>query len=250
MKKEFAVKKIIILIHILLVSALTYATELPTVVLVHGAFEDGSSWNKVTSQLIKKGYKVIAIQNNLKNLKEDVDNTQKVIAKEKQVVLVGHSYGGAVITQAAYGKSNVRSLVYITAFAPDETEQLGQLINKFEPAPINEALQPDDTGSVYIKNEKYKEILINEASSHDALVIAASQRPISGSIFAEPMGKPAWLQIKSWYLLTQKDKALLPKVQKFMAERAKSKIITVDSGHGPHVTHANQVTKTIIEAAQ
>ncbi len=243
-------KKIIILIHILLTSALTYATELPTVVLVHGAFEDGSSWNKVTSQLIKKGYKVIALQNNLVSLKEDVDNTQKVIAKEKQVVLVGHSYGGAVITQAAFGKSNVKSLVYIAAFAPDETEQLGQLINKFELAPINEALQPDETGSIYIKNEKYREILINEASNHKALVLAASQRPISGSIFAEPMGKPAWSQIKSWYLLTQKDKALLPEVQKFMAERAKSKIMTVDSSHSPHVTHTNKVTKTIIEAAQ
>jgi pimeloyl-ACP methyl ester carboxylesterase len=244
------VKKIIILIHILLMSASTYATELPTVVLVHGAFEDGSSWGKVTSQLIKRGYKVIALQNNLKSLKEDVENTQKAIAKEKQVVLVGHSYGGAVITQAAFGKSNVKSLVYIAAFAPDETEQLGQLINKFEPAAINEALQPDETGSVYIKNEKYKEILIHEVSNHEALVIAASQRPISGAIFTEPMGKPAWSQIKSWYLLTQKDKALLPKVQKFMAERAKSKISAVDSGHGPHVTHANKVTKTIIEAAQ
>ena len=243
-------KKIIILIHILLMSALAYATERPTVVLVHGAFEDGSSWNKVASQLIKKGYKVVSVQNDLKSLKEDVENTQKQIAKEKQVVLVGHSYGGAVITQAALGKANVKSLVYIAAFAPDESEQLGQLINKFGPSPINEALQPDEAGSVYIKNEKYKEILVSEVSNHEALVIAASQRPISGSIFAEPMGKPAWSQVKSWYLLTQKDKALLPSVQKFMAERAKSKIITVESSHGPHLTHFNKVTKTIIEAAQ
>lgn len=230
-------------------TASAYATDLPTVVLVHGAFEDGSSWSKVTAQLIKKGYKVIALQNNLKNLQEDVENTRKSISKEKEVVLVGHSYGGAVITQAAFDKSNVKSLVYIAAFAPDETEQLGQLINKFEPSPINDALLPDETGYLYIKNDKYKEVLINEVSSHDALVIAAAQRPISGVIFSEQMGKPAWSQIKSWYLLTQKDKALLPKVQKFMAERAKSKIVTVESGHGPHVTHPNKVTKTIIEAA-
>src|SRR5215470_10499118 len=154
----------------------------PTIVLVHGAFADGSGWQRVIPILERDGYPVIAVQMPLASLSGDVETTKRVIdAQNGPVVVVGHSYGGAVITGASAGNPNVKALVYLAAFAPEANEALGEPGKKFAQPPLNSALVPDSAGFLYIDRAKFHDAFCKELPEAEASIMAATQKPLAGS---------------------------------------------------------------------
>jgi pimeloyl-ACP methyl ester carboxylesterase len=221
----------------------------PAIVLVHGAFADGSGWNHVIPLLEKEGYTVTAVQNPLTSLADDVAMTRRVIDAQKgPVVLVGHSYGGAVITVAATGSPNVKALVYVAAFAPDSGDSLGGLLKSMAPSDIGPALAPDAGGFVYIDRSKFHDVFAQDVKPAEARLMAATQKPIFGPIFETPISDAAWKTVPSWYLVATEDRAINPHLQRFMAKRIKATTSEVKASHVPFITRPKAVAK-IIEAA-
>lgn len=221
-----------------------------TVILVHGAFADGGSWDSVISTLEKDGYNVIAVQNPLTSFPDDVATTRRVLdAQQGSVVLVGHSYGGAVITKAAAGASNVRALVYIAAFGPDEGENLQLLLEKY-PSKIGGALVPDAAGFLYIDRAKFAEVFAADVSEDDLSVMSASQKPVHSQIFGQIYEAPAWKDIPSWYLVATEDQAINPLLQRVFAERMNATVDEVKSSHVPFKSNPSAVVATIKKAAE
>jgi pimeloyl-ACP methyl ester carboxylesterase len=224
----------------------------PTVVLVHGGFADATGWSKVILRLEKAGYPTIAVQNPLSTLPEDIATTRRVIDSIKgPVVLVGHSYGGAVITGAGVGSPNVKSLVYISAFAPDAGEKVVELHGKFGPAPLGGALVLDSAGYFTIDRSKFHQVFAADVTDEEALVMAAAQKPFAGAAFAGSLENPAWKTIPSWYLVSTEDGAIPVELQRFMAKRIGARsIVEVKSSHVPYVSQPDAVVKLIEAAAQ
>ena len=221
----------------------------PTIVLVHGAFADGSSWSKVIPILQKDGYTVIAVQNPLTSLAADVETTKRVVDGQKgPVVLVGHSYGGAVITQAAAGSANVKALVYLAAFAPEAGEPIGAFGEKY-PTQLGAALKPDAAGFLYIDAEKFHEVFAADVPVADTKVAAATQKPIIGSVFGSSPDQAAWKTIPSWYLVSQEDKAISPDLERFYAKRMNARTTEVKSSHVAFLSHPDVVVRVIEQAA-
>lgn len=221
-----------------------------TVILVHGAFADGSGWGSVIPFLENAGYDVIAVQNSLTSFADDVATTRRVIdAQQGSVVLVGHSYGGAVITKAAVGASNVRALVYIAAFAPDAGENLQALLEKY-PSRIGGALVPDAAGFLYIDRSKFKEVFAADVSERELSVLAAAQKPINSQTFGQVYETPAWKEIVSWYLIATGDQAINPSLQRVFAERMKATIREVNTSHVPFVSNPAAVADIVKDAAE
>ena len=221
----------------------------PTIVLVHGAFADGSSWSKVIPILQHDGYTVIAVQNPLTSLDADVETTKRALAMQTgPVVLVGHSYGGAVITQAAAGNANVKALVYVAAFAPEVGEPIGAFGQQY-PAPLGAALKQDPSGFLYIDPVKFHEVFAADLPVAETNVAAAVQKPIIGSVFGASVTEAAWKTIPSWYLVSQDDKAINPDLERFYAKRMKAKTTEVKASHVAFLSHPAVVAKVIEEAA-
>jgi len=221
------------------------------IVLVHGAFGDGSHWKHVIPVLVAKGYNVRAVQLPLTSLPDDVQRASDMVAAlDGPTLLVGHSYGGMVITGAG-NLPNVVGLVYIAAFAPDEGEAAGGLLGLRE-APIGIAsVKPDAQGFLYVDYDKYHEVFCQGVSDEDALVMALSQKPISGAAFGGASGKPAWKQKPSWYQISADDKMIQPETEAWFAERMQAKkTITLDAGHASLASNGSQVAAFILEAAQ
>lgn len=221
----------------------------PTVILVHGAFADGSGWGNVIPLLENAGYDVIAVQNPLTSFGDDVATTRRVIdAQQGPVVLVGHSYGGAVITKAAVGASNVKALVYVAAFAPDSGENLQSLLERY-PSKIGAALIPDAAGFLYIDRSKFKEVFAADVSERDLSVLAAAQKPINSQTFGQIYEMPAWKEIPSWYLIATNDQAINPALQRVFAERISATTREVGASHVPFVSNPTAVVEIIKNAA-
>ncbi len=221
-----------------------------TIVLVHGAFADGSSWRHVIPLLEQDGYGVIAVQNPLTSFADDVATTKRVIDAQKgPVVAVGHSYGGAVITSAAAGNPHVKALVYVAAFAPDAGEKIKELLAKYGPTPLDAALVPDAAGFLYIDRAKFREVVAKDVSLAEARVMAATQKPIAGAAFGGSVDTPAWKTIPSWYLVAQEDQAIKPELQRFMAKRIGAHMTEIKSSHAPFTSRPKEVAKLIKEAA-
>jgi pimeloyl-ACP methyl ester carboxylesterase len=221
-----------------------------TVILVHGAFADGSSWGDVIPLLEKAGYEVLAVQNPLTSFDDDVKTTRRLIdAQSRPVVLVGHSYGGAVITKAAVGASNVAALVYVAAFAPDAKENLQLLLEKY-PSKIGAALVPDAAGFLYIDRSKFKEVFAADVPDDKRSIMNASQKPIHSSTFGTAFETPAWKDIPSWYLRATNDQAINPALQRLFAERMKATIREVNTSHVPFASNPSAVAAIIEEAAE
>ena len=221
-----------------------------TVILVHGAFADGSSWGNVIPLLEKDGYDVVAVQNPLTSFAEDVATTRRVIrAQLGSVVLVGHSYGGAVITSAAVGARNVRALVYVAAFAPESGEHLQALLEKY-PSKIGAALVPDAAGFLYIDRAKFKEVFAADVADRERSVMAATQKPIKGEIFGHVFEKPAWKEVPSWYLVASEDQAINPDLERMFAQRMGATTHEVNTSHVPFVSNPAVVVGIIEEAAR
>src|SRR5688572_28434396 len=224
----------------------------PTIVLVHGAFADGSSWKDVVPLLQRDGYKVIAVQNSLAMLAEDVATTKRVIDAEtsqgRTVVAVGHSYGGAVISGAAAGNPSVRALVFIAAFAPDAGEPIGAFNERY-PSDLAASLIADAAGFLYIDIAKYHHVFAGDLSVQQTRVMAVSQKPVHGSILGQSIPAAAWRTIPSWYLVAQDDRAISPELERFYAKRMNAKTSEIKSSHLPFISQPQKVALLIREAA-
>ncbi len=228
---------------------LTADTTKPTIILVHGAFADGSSWAKVIPILEADGYSVTAVQIPLTSMDDDVATTKRVIAAQKgPVVVVGHSYGGAVMTGAAAGEANVKALVYIAAFAPDAGEVLGAPSEKFPTPPLNSALIPDSAGFLYIDRAKFHDDFCKDVPAADARIMAAVQKPLNSSVFKATVSGAAWKNIPSWYIVSTEDQAINPDLERFYAKRMGATTTELKSSHVSFLSHTNEVVK-VIEAA-
>ena len=230
--------------------AASAAPAMPTIVLVHGAFADGSSWSKVIPILQRDGYTVIAVQNPLTSLAADVETTKRVIdAQTGSVVLVGHSYGGAVITEAAAGSSNVKALVYIAAFAPEVDEPIGAFGERY-PTQLGTGFRPDKAGFLYIDPARFHELFAADVPVAETRVAAATQKPIIGSVFGASVEHASWKTIPSWYLVSQDDKAINPELERFYAKRMGAKTTEIKSSHVPFLSHPAVVARLIEQAAK
>jgi pimeloyl-ACP methyl ester carboxylesterase len=222
----------------------------PAIVLVHGAFADGSGWRNVIPLLERDGFEVTAVQNHLVSLTDDVATTRRAIdAQRRPTVVVGHSYGGAVITNAASGAANVKALVYVAAFAPDAGEPVGQLLARFGPSAIVGAFTPDAAGFVSLDRTKFRAVFAADVAEAETRIMAATQKPIAGACFEQPTGTPAWKSIPSWYLLAREDQAIKPELQKFMSQRMGARTTEVASSHVPFISHPDVVAELIQQAA-
>jgi pimeloyl-ACP methyl ester carboxylesterase len=221
------------------------------VVLVHGAWADGSCWSKVLLQLRDNGIKADAAQIPLTSLQEDIVVVRRLLAMHAEpTILVGHSYGGAVITGAATGLPQVKGLVYITAFGPDEGESLESLAKSGPPSPGTAAITPDDSGFLWIDRGKFREAFAADATTDEAYIMAAVQRPLSVASFAGKQGTPAWRTLPSHYLVCTDDKMIPPDAQRFMAKRMGAVVKTAPSSHAAFMAHSKQVTDIILLATQ
>lgn len=226
------------------------STAKPTIVLVHGAFADATGWQYVIPILERHGYTVVAVQNSLASLAGDVVTTKRVIdAQQAAVVAVGHSYGGAVITGAAAGNANVKALVYIAAFAPEAGEPIGAFGEKY-PSELGAALRPDSAGFVYIDRALFRDLFARDVSVTQASVMAATQKPIIGNVFASSVEHPAWKTIPSWYLVAQDDRAINPELERFYAKRMGAKTTEIKASHVPFISQPDRVAAVIEEAAR
>lgn len=228
----------------------------PTVVLVHGAFAESSSWNGVIEHLQKNGYDVIAAANPLNGVASDAISVSALIRSiEQPVVLVGHSYGGPVITEAANGIPNVQALVYVAAFAPDIGESSQTLSTQFPGSTLGAALvsipRPDGSQDLYIRPNKFHEQFAADISGELAGLMAATQRPVSAAALAEPSRTASWKTIPSYSIYGSADRNIPPEVMKFMAERAHSvKTVVIEgASHAIMVAHPAEVASLIEEAA-
>jgi pimeloyl-ACP methyl ester carboxylesterase len=226
-----------------------YSAVKTTIVLVHGAFADASGWQAVIAILQHDGYRVVAVQNSLASLEGDVETTKRLIdAQAGPVVVVGHSYGGAVISGAAAGNVNVKALVYIAAFAPEVGEPIDKFLEKY-PSDLGAALVPDTAGFLYVIPDKFHDVIAGDIPKGQAEVAAATQKPIAGTIFKQFLPAAAWKQIPSWYMVAQQDHALNPDLERFYAKRINARTTEIKSSHAVFVSHPQEVAKLIIEAA-
>jgi pimeloyl-ACP methyl ester carboxylesterase len=229
----------------------------PTVVLVHGAFADSSSWNGVTRILQKDGYTVVATANPLRSVSGDASYVSDVVGSiEGPVVLVGHSYGGQVITNAARGHDNVKSLVYVAAFAPEVGEAAADLAGKFPGGTLGEALAApvtlaDGGVDLSIDQSKFHHQFAHDVSAEDAALMAAGQRPITELALTEKSKEPAWKAFPSYFIYGDGDRNIPAKALGFMADRAGSKRTVVIEGasHVVMVSQPQAVADLIEEAA-
>ena len=225
------------------------ASGKPTIVLVHGAFADALGWQKLIPILQRDGYTVLAVENPLSSLPNDIETTRRFVdAVKGPVVLVGHSYGGGVITGAASGSSNVKALVYLAAFAPEDNEAIGALGEKY-PVDLNAALQPDAAGYLYVDRTRFRSLFCADLPEGDARVAAATQKPVHNSVFGASVPKAAWKTIPSWYLVSQEDHAINPDLERFYAKRMNAKTSEVKASHVAFISQPDVVAKLIEQAA-
>jgi len=221
------------------------------VLLVHGAWVDGSLWNRVIPILQQQGHNVVAVQLPLTSLAEDVAWTRHVLAERLQgpTVLAGQSYGGAVISGAATGVDNVISLVFVAAFTPDEGETLVQLNGGFPPPPSLAHVQPDSLGFLWFDPAAFPDNFAQDIPVREARVLATAQKPISARSSTDPAGRPAWRTLPSWYLVSTQDRMINPDLERFMANRIGATTVEVRSSHASPASHPDRVAGLILAAA-
>jgi pimeloyl-ACP methyl ester carboxylesterase len=222
----------------------------PTIVLVHGAFADASSWGKVIGLLEPDGYTVVAVQNAMTSFDGDVATTERALeAQTRPVVLVAHSYGGMVTSVAARGNAKVKALVYVAAFGLDEGESVNSAGAKFSAPPLSTAIKQDASGFLSVDPAKF-EIFASDVPTAERNVLAATQRPILGSIFDVRVSAPAWKTIPTFFLVAAHDQAINPDFERFMAKRMGATTEEVQSSHLAMISHPDAVAAIIRRAAE
>jgi pimeloyl-ACP methyl ester carboxylesterase len=224
----------------------TNATNM-NIVLVHGTYVDGSSWSKVIPILQNAGHKVIAVQLPLHSLADDIATVKRAIdLVGGPVILVGHSYGGFVITNAAYNNPNVKGLVYIAAFAPNAGQSLSNFVDVTKlPKGF---LVFDSGGFIYLNPEMFPQAFAQDIDVAQAKVMAAAQKPYNQSILAEKSGPPAWKQLPSWYQISENDHAIPPDAERMFAKQINATTISLRSSHASPLSHPNEVAQLILNA--
>ncbi|WP_369053880.1 alpha/beta fold hydrolase [Kineococcus terrestris] len=230
-------------------------TGKPTVVLVHGAFADSSSWNGVIAPLRRDGYRVVAAANPLRGLRADAEHLRSVLdSVEGPVVLAGHSYGGTVMSEAADGHPRVRALVFVASFLLQVGESTGELAAKFPGAQLGAALDavplPGGGTDLWIRQEQFREVFAADVPEDVAALMAVAQRPVTADALADPATRAAWREIPSWTLITLQDLAIPADSMRFMAQRAGSHAVEVDASHAVTVSRPDVVADLIDRAAR
>jgi pimeloyl-ACP methyl ester carboxylesterase len=223
------------------------ATDEVSVVLVHGAWADGSSWAGVIAALRDESVKVSAAPLPLTSLADDVAALDRSLDRTKgPIVLVGHAYAGAVIALAR--PERVKALIYVTALAPDEGEKVSDVFYRLEPHPKAPKLAPDGNGLIWLPDEAFAAAFAQNASEDQRAVLAAVQRPISVNCIAVPVGRPLWKDVPVWFLVAEADRMIVATTQRFMAERMRAKIKAHAVDHTPSVTAPMVVVDIIRDA--
>jgi pimeloyl-ACP methyl ester carboxylesterase len=228
----------------------------PTVVLVHGAWADGSTWSEVTKKLQQDGYTVDAVPNPLRGVASDSAYVASYLKLVKgPIVLVGHSYGGFVISNAALGNANVKALVYIDAYIPAKGDSLLSLTGYAPGSQISDAAlvgvgSAGDVTDTYVKPDVFPGAFANELSAKEGAVLASTQRPLAFSALGEPSGEPAWTKIPSWDLIGTVDHVIPAATQAYMAERAGAHVTTIKAQHLSMISHPGTVEDVIVCAAR
>jgi pimeloyl-ACP methyl ester carboxylesterase len=224
------------------------------IVLVHGSWSDGSVWSKVIPILTDAGYRVIAAQLPLHSLENDIDTVKRAVERiGGPAILVGHSYGGEVITNAGYNNPNVAGLVYIAALAPDMGET-GTTFFETIPAEFSktyfENIANDSAGFLYFNPNAFHESFAQDIDPAEANLLAIVQKPFNQSIIEEASGPPAWKQLPTWYQISENDHLLPPDMQRISAERMNASILSLDSSHMSPVSHPQEIADLIINATK
>jgi pimeloyl-ACP methyl ester carboxylesterase len=218
-----------------------------SVVLVHGAWADGSSWAKVIAPLAADGVRVVAAPLPLTSFHDDVAALDRALERVAgPIVLVGHAYAGAVI--AATRDEKVKSLVYVAALAPDEGETVAQVFYRADPHPQAPKLAPDDHGLIYLPEDAFGTAFAQNAALEEQALLAAVQRPISPACITAPVGRPLWKDRPSWFLVAEQDRMIVEETQRFMATRMQARIRSHAVDHTPIVTAPGVVVDLIREA--
>jgi pimeloyl-ACP methyl ester carboxylesterase len=228
----------------------------PTIVLEHGAWADGSSWSGVVTRLQNDGYTVDVPPNPLRGVDSDSAYLASYLATVPgPIVLVGHSYGGFVTTNAATGDQNVKALVYVDAYIPAQGDTVNSLTSQFPgsqitPAALNFVASPGGVTDAYVQPSQFRSILANDLPASQAAELAATQRPIAATALTEVSGPPAWTSIPSWAVIGTADHAIPPAAQEFMAHRAHATVTEINASHLSLISHPGEVTAVIEEAAR
>jgi pimeloyl-ACP methyl ester carboxylesterase len=219
------------------------------IILVHGGWADGSSWGKVITILKNAGHKVIAVNLPLHNLADDVATVKRAVELiGKPTILVGHSYGGEVISNAGYNNANVTGLVYIAAFAPDEGQSLSTFVDaKSFPEGF---LVLDSSGLAYINSAMFHDRFAKDVVQPEADIMVVAQKPFNASIFAEKSGPPAWKQLPTWYQISESDLMIPPAAQHNFAKQMNATTISINASHASYVSHPDEIAKLILDAAK
>jgi pimeloyl-ACP methyl ester carboxylesterase len=227
----------------------TNATNTPNIILVHGAWADGSSWNKVIPILKNAGHRVIAVQLPLHSLADDVATVKRAIELfGGPTILVGHSYGGFVITNAAYNNPIVTGLVYIAAFVPDEGESLSNFV---DPTKLPQGLLVFDSGGfAYINPEMFPQAFAQDVNSTEAKIMATVQKPINQSVLGEKSGPPAWKHLPTWYQVSESDHMIPPDAEREFANRINATTFSINSSHASLVSHPDEIAQFILNATR
>ncbi|MBZ0291079.1 MAG: alpha/beta hydrolase [Anaerolineae bacterium] len=229
----------------------------PTIVLIHGAFADSSSWNGIISTLLAQNYPVVAASNPLRGLKNDAAELASLLTSiEGPVVLVGHSYGGMLISNAAHGNGQIQALVFVAAFVPDEGETAAQLASRFPGSTLGETLTPvalaDGGTDLYIQQERFHAQFAADLPESQARLMAASQRPVTELALNEQSDVPTWKTVPSWFIWGDGDQNIPPAALRWMSERAGGRELVEVAGasHALAVSRAELVADLILRAAQ
>jgi pimeloyl-ACP methyl ester carboxylesterase len=218
-----------------------------SIVLVHGAWADGSSWSRVIAPLQSRGLKVLAAPIPLTSMSDDIAALERALARtDGPVVLVAHAYSGAVI--AASRNERVRSLVFIAALTPDEGETVGEVFYREKPHPKAPQLAPDAHGFIWLPDDAFGAAFCQHASPEQAAVLAAVQRPIALACIQEKAPRPAWKAKPSWYLVAREDRMINPATQLFLAERMGAQVRSERVDHTPLVSAPDLVVEMILRA--
>ncbi len=218
-----------------------------SVVLVHGAWADGSSWAKVIGPLAAAGFNVIAAPLPLTSFADDTAAVERTLERAAgPVALVAHAYAGAVI--AATRSENVKALVYVAALAPDEGETVADVFYRAKPHPLAPKLAPDSHGLIYLPREAFAAAFAQNASAEELTLLAAVQRPISPACITAPVNRPLWKDRPAWFLLAEQDRMIVHETQRFMAERMRARVQSYPVDHAPIVTAPGLVVDIIREA--
>ena len=223
--------------------------EGPSVVLVHGAWADGSSWNDVITPLLSRGLRVLAAPLPLTSLSDDIAALDRAVERTNgPVVLVAHAYAGAVI--AATANERVRALVYVAALAPDDGETVAEVFYREKPHPKAPQLAPDEHGFIWMPRDAFVAAFAQNASPERAALFAATQRPLAAACIHAKAPRPAWKEKPSWYLVAQEDRMINPATQRFMAARMNAHIRSEQVDHTPMATAPQPVIEIILDAVR